>query len=42
MNSHQASLMAKYVVELALVDAKMLQYSYSTIAAAAVYVGLKV
>ena len=38
----QASLLANYVLELAVVDAGMLRYSYSTIAAAAVYVAMKV
>ena len=38
----QVSLLASYVVELALVDAGMLKHSYSTIAAASVYVAMKV
>lgn len=37
----QVSLLASYVVELALVDAGMLKHSYSTIAAASVYVAMK-
>ena len=37
----QVSLLASYIVELALVDAGMLKFSYSEIATASVYVSMK-